>query len=195
MEQNIMVSQISNNHRNLIKGLIRKQKVKRFAKSLQNKFDQIIAVLKDAYKNSPALEFGTYFIGGIVVLVLTMSFALASARVAYLNMGPQQITIFSPIYTVDDLDLGPYNDCHVDCHASILTSDVRFRIEVNFDFSGYDDSNGFNRVTGIQIERLEPINVVDEEGVVNAYIDRFELVKINEALEESIETKLAKLGG
>ncbi|MCK0923710.1 hypothetical protein BFR80_006390 [Acinetobacter pittii] len=195
MEQNIMVSQISNNHRNLIKGLIRKQKVKRFAKALQNKFDQIIAVLKDAYKNSPALEFGTYFVGGIVVLVLTMSFALASARVAYMNMGPQQITIFSPIYTVDDLDLGPYNDCHVDCHASILTSDVRFRIEVNFDFSGYDDSNGFNRVTGIQIERLEPINVVDEEGVVNAYIDRFELVKINEALEESIETKLAKLGG
>ncbi|MBD0222711.1 hypothetical protein IAG11_23085, partial [Acinetobacter baumannii] len=47
----------------------------------------------------------------------------------------------------------------------------------------------------IQIDRLEPINVVDEEGVVNAYIDRFELVKINDALEESIEIKLAKLGG
>ncbi|ENU07772.1 hypothetical protein F997_03635 [Acinetobacter calcoaceticus NIPH 13] len=190
-----MVSQISNNHRNLIKGLIRKQKVKRFAKALRIKRDQLIAAIKDAYKNSPALGFGTYFIGGIVVLVVTMSFALASAHMAYKNLGPQQITIFSPIYTVDDLDLGPYNDCHVDCHASILTSDVRFRIEVNFDFSGYDDSNGFNRVTGIQIERLEPINVVDEEGVVNAYIDRFELVKINEALEESIETKLAKLGG
>ena len=122
-----------------------------------------------------------------------MSFALASAHMAYKNL--YTISIFSPIYSVDDLDLGPYNDCHVDCHASILTSDMRFRIEVGFDFSGYDNSNGFNRATGIQIERLEPINVVDEDGVVNAYIDRFELVKINEALEESIETKLAKLGG
>ncbi|WP_228200624.1 hypothetical protein [Acinetobacter lactucae] len=195
MEQNIMVSQISNNHRNLIKGLVRKQKVKRIKNVLRMKRDQLIAAIKDAYKNSPALGFGTCFIGGIVVLVLTMSFALASAHMAYKNLGPQQISIFSPIYTVDDLDLGPYNDCHVDCHASILTSDMRFRIEVGFDFSGYDNSNGFNRATGIQIERLEPINVVDEEGVVNAYIDRFELVKINEALEESIETKLAKLGG
>lgn len=195
MEQNIMVSQISNNHRNLIKGLVRKQKVKRIKNVLRMKRDQLIAALKDAYKNSPALGFGTYFVGGIVVLVVTMSFALASARVAYMKLEPQQISIFSPIYTVDDLNLGPYNDCHVDCHASILTSDMRFRIEVGFDFSGYDNSNGFNRATGIQIERLEPINVVDEDGVVNAYIDRFELVKINEALEESIETKLAKLGG
>ncbi|MEM9994560.1 MAG: hypothetical protein AAGE79_10565 [Acinetobacter pittii] len=195
MEQNIMVSQISNNHRHLIKGLVRKQKVKRIKNVLRMKRDQLIAALKDAYKNSPALGFGTYFVGGIVVLVVTMSFALASARIAYMNLELQQINIFSPIYKVDDLDLGPYNDCHVDCHASILTSDVRFRIEVSFDFSGYDNSNGFNRATGIQIERLEPINVVDEEGVVNAYIDRFELVKINEALEESIETKLAKLGG
>ncbi|MFW1636052.1 hypothetical protein [Acinetobacter oleivorans] len=195
MEQNIMVSQISNNHRNLIKGLVRKQKVKRIKNVLRMKRDQLIAALKDAYKNSPTLGFGTYFVGGIVVLVVTMSFALASARIAYMNLEPQQINIFSPIYKVDDLDLGPYNDCHVDCHASILTSDVRFRIEVSFDFSGYDNSNGFNRATGIQIERLEPINVVDEEGVVNAYIDRFELVKINEALKDSIETKLAKLGG
>ena len=86
MEQNIMVSQISNNHRNLIKGLIRKQKVKRIKNALRNKRNQLIAAIKDAYKNSPALGFGTCFIGGIVVLVVTMSFALASAHMAYKNL-------------------------------------------------------------------------------------------------------------
>ena len=47
-----MVSQISNNHRNLIKGLIRKQKVKRIKNALRNKRNQLIAAIKDAYKTA-----------------------------------------------------------------------------------------------------------------------------------------------
>ncbi len=107
----------------------------------------------------------------------------------------QQITVASDIYKVDELDLGPYNDCKHDCHATLLTANDQYYIEVNFDYSGFDDGNGFNRAEGIQIDRLEPEKVGDEDGEINAYLDRYELVKINEALEDSIAVKLQKLGG
>lgn len=108
----------------------------------------------------------------------------------------QQITVSSDSYKVDVLDLGPYNDCRRDCHATLLAANDSFLIEVNFDYSGFDNGNGFNRSTGIQIDRLEPEFVGDESGEeINAYLDRFELTKINEALEDSIAVKLQKLGG
>lgn len=108
----------------------------------------------------------------------------------------QQITVASDIYKVDELDLGPYNDCQHDCHATLLTANDQYYIEVSFDYSGFDAGNGFNRSTGIQIDRLEPEFVGDESGEeINAYLDRYELVKINEALEDSIAVKLQKLGG
>lgn len=111
----------------------------------------------------------------------------------------QQITVASDIYKVDELDLGPYNDCQHDCqhdcHATLLTANDQYYIEVNFDYSGFDDGNGFNRAVGIQIDRLEPELVGDEDGEINAYLDRYEIDKINDALEDSIDVKLQKLRG
>ncbi len=105
------------------------------------------------------------------------------------------ITVASDVYKVDELDLGPYNDCQHDCHATLLTANDQYYIEVNFDYSGFDAGNGFHRAIGIQINRLEPKKVSDEDGEINAYIDRYEIEKINEALEDSIAQKLQKLRG
>ncbi|MNC45595.1 hypothetical protein D3C75_945690 [compost metagenome] len=96
---------------------------------------------------------------------------------------------------MDELDLGKYNDCYHNCQATLLTANDEYFIEVNFDFSGFDAGIGFNRAVGIQIDRLEPEKVGDEDGEVNAYLDRIELSKINHALEVSIAKKLEKLGG
>lgn len=134
-------------------------------------------------------------LGGAV----TMTAVLASVQIyqpATLPVEEQQsITVASDLYKVDALDLGPYNDCQHDCHATLLTANDQYYIEVNFDYSGFDDGNGFNRSVGIQIERLEPEKVGDDDGEVNAYLDRIELSKINDALEDSIAKKLQKLGG
>ncbi len=75
-----------------------------------------------------------------------------------------------------------------------MTANDQYYIEVNFDYSGFDDGNGFNRAVGIQIDRLEPELVGDEDGEINAYLDRYEIDKINDALEDSIAVKLQKLG-
>lgn len=107
----------------------------------------------------------------------------------------RQIIVSSDTYKVDELDLGKYNDCHHNCQATLLTANDKYFIEVNFDFSGFDAGNGINHVVGIQIDRLEPEKVGDEDGEVNAYLDRIELSKINHALEDSISKKLQKLGG
>ncbi len=107
----------------------------------------------------------------------------------------QQITVASDIYKVDELDLGPYNDCQHDCHATLLTANDQYYIEVSFDYSGFDAGNGINQMIGIQIDRLDPEKVGDEDGEINAYLDRIELSKINDALEDSIAVKLQKIGG
>lgn len=130
---------------------------------------------------------------------VAMTAVLASVQMyqpAKLPIEEQQpITVASDIYKVDELDLGQHNDCQHDCHATLLTANDQYYIEVSFDYSGFDDGNGFNRAVGIQIERLEPEKVGDDDGEVNAYLDRIELSKINDALEDSIAKKLQKLGG
>ena len=130
---------------------------------------------------------------------VAMTAVLASVQIyqpATLPVEEQQsITVASDLYKVDALDLGPYNDCQHDCHATLLTANDQYYIEVNFDYSGFDDGNGFNRAEGIQIDRLEPEVVSNENGEINAYLDRYELVKINDAIEDSIAVKLHKLRG
>ena len=134
-------------------------------------------------------------LGGAVA----MTAVLASVQIyqpATLPVEEQQsITVASDLYKVDALDLGPYNDCQHDCHATLLTANDQYYIEVNFDYSGFGDRKGINRVLRVQIYRLEPEMVGDEDGEINAYIDRYEIEKINEALEDSIAQKLQKLRG
>ncbi len=133
--------------------------------------------------------------GAVAMTAVFASFQIYQPAKLPIDLLEKQITVASEAYTVDELDLGPYNDCQNDCHATLLTTNDQYSINVNFDYSGFDDSNGFNRATGIQIDRLEPESVSNDEGVINAYLDRFEIVKINDALENSIAVKLQKLRG
>ena len=134
-------------------------------------------------------------LGGAVAMTAVLA-SVQMYQPAKLPIEEQQpITVASDIYKVDELDLGPYNDCQHDCHATLLTANDQNYIEVNFDYSGFDAGNGINQMIGIQIDRLEPEKVGDEDGEINAYLDRIELSKINDALEESIAVKLQKLGG
>lgn len=147
--------------------------------------------------NMVSLNFKSVLLG--LSGAVAMTAVLASVQMyqpAKLPVEEQQpITVASNIYKVDELDLGPYNDCHHNCQATLLTANDEYFIEVNFDFSGFDAGTGINHAVGIQIDRLEPEKVGDEDGEINAYLDRIELSKINDALEDSIAKKLQKLGG
>ena len=144
-----------------------------------------------------SLNFKSFLLG--LGGAVAMTAVLASVQIyqpATLPVEEQQsITVASDIYKVGALDLGPENDCQHDCHATLLTANDKYYIEVNFDYSGFDAGNGLNHATSIQIDRLEPEMVGDENGEINAYIDRYEIEKINEALEDSIADKLQKLRG
>ena len=101
----------------------------------------------------------------------------------------EQISIVSPAYVVDDIDLGPYRDRKTDCTAVLLTQDKQFQIEVNFDYRGFRDGNGYQSWSDVEIERLdiEGVFKYDDETEVNAYVDRYEIEQINRALEKKIE--------
>lgn len=146
--------------------------------------------------NMVSLNFKSILFGlGSAVAMTAVLASVQMYQPAKLSVGEQQlITVASNIYKVDKLDLGPYNNCQHDCHATLLTANDQYYIEVNFDYSGFDDGNGFNRAVGIQVDRLEPELVGDEDGEINAYLDRYEIDKINDALEGSITAKLQMKG-
>lgn len=121
-----------------------------------------------------------------------LTFGLVSAYA--LNPAKEQpVQITSPSYIVDDMDLGPYNDCTTECTATLLTSDDEYQIEVNFDFSGFKDGNGFQSWNDAEIDRLEPLSVVryEDESPVNADIDNYEIELMNKALVAEILKKRA----
>ncbi|MCU4393358.1 hypothetical protein KTH49_03860 [Acinetobacter parvus] len=122
------------------------------------------------------------------MMILTMSFALASISV---EQPVQPIEIHSPEYTVTDLDLGRYNDCRFDCTARVWTENDQYAIDVEFDYTGYRDSNGAGHSwQAIEVTRTEPKAVHGDEGEINAYLDRIEISNINDALESAISEKL-----
>jgi hypothetical protein len=104
----------------------------------------------------------------------------------------QQVQINTPSFIVEDLDLGPYNDCTSDCSATLVTADYKYQIEVKFDYKGFKDGNGFQTWYDAEIDCLDIIKVesYEDEKEVNAYIDRHEIGLINEALvAEILETR------
>ena len=179
MEQNDIQSQHIEGQRWLIRKLIQNQQTK-----------QIKACSAQLIEH-PAAGFTSYLIGGITMMILTMSFALASINVVQPVQPVQPIEIHSTEYTVTDLDLGRYNDCRFDCTARVWTENDQYAIDVEFGYTGYRDSNGAGHSwQAIEVTRIEPKAVHGDDGEINAYLDRIEISNINDALESAISEKL-----
>jgi len=183
MEQNITVSQISDEHKAMIAGLIKKQEAKRIEAEEKPK---PINWLKH-----PAIEFSTYVLAGSILLIALLGCALASAHATRASLEPKPLEIFSPTYTVRDLDLGRYNDCRNGCSAIVWTDNDQFSIEVKFDYTSIKDGNGFTSWREIKVINLDPIEIYNHDGfVINAYISNQEMDSIKDALAESVDEKL-----
>lgn len=107
---------------------------------------------------------------------------IASAHM--IQPAKEQINIVSPSYHVVKIDAR----CFDFCPATLATEDEEYEIKVEFKFSLTDEGNGVGYVaTGAEIDQLDIISVEDQLGEeVNAYIDRFEIERINDALVEGI---------
>ncbi|VXA58246.1 conserved hypothetical protein [Acinetobacter proteolyticus] len=185
-----MVSQISDQHKAMIAGLIQKQEAKRVA--LEQQSADAVKPKSINWLKHPAIEFSTYLLIGVIVLIGTLACALASAHTTRANLEPDPIVIFSPVYTVSDLDLGPYNDCRNGCSAIIWTDNDQFSIDVDFDYTSIKDGNGFTSWREIQVKNLNPKDIHNHDGfVINGYIANQELENIKEVLADAIDEKLA----
>ena len=176
MEQNDIQSQHISGQRWLIRKLIQNQQTK-----------QIKACSAQLIEH-PAAGFTSYLIGGITMMILIMSFALASISV---EQPVQPIEIHSPEYTVTDLDLGRYNDCRFDCTARVWTENDQYAIDVEFDYTGYRDSNGAGHSwQAIEVTRIEPKAVHGDDGEIQAYIDRLDIVEIKDLIEQELRERI-----
>ncbi|WOE40103.1 hypothetical protein [Acinetobacter chinensis] len=147
--------------------------------------------------NMVSINFKSILLGLGGAIAMTAVFASVQMYQPAKLQPEEPISIVSDQYSVESLDLGRYNDCTSGCLATVSTSDRKFHIDVNFDYSSFDDGNGFIKEFDVEVDRLEPIVVIDDESgeAVNAYIDRIEISKINDSIEVSVNEKLRKLGG
>lgn len=118
----------------------------------------------------------------IASVVSGCNYADASGPIAVEQQ--EQISIVSRSYHVVKID----SRCSDFCPATLATEDEEYEIKVEFKYSTFDDGNGMGySAVGAEIEEMEIIAVEDQLGEeVNAYIDQFEIERINDALVEGI---------
>lgn len=128
-------------------------------------------------KSGVALGFGT---------ILISAFALDPTQ-------EKQVLISSPSYIVDELDLGPYNDCTTDCSATLLTKDKQYQIEVTFEYIGRKDREDLRTYYDAEITEIGAPQIFkyDDESKVEDQLDQYEIAKIKDALVTKILEKRA----
>lgn len=114
------------------------------------------------------------FIAASISTALVAAYAFQPAKTS-IELEEPQVNIAAQQYEVKSVN------CNQVCVATVKADEYNIYVEY-----ALDDGS---------VEFLDILNVVHFDESVNAHIDRYEIDKINDALEDSIAVKLQKLGG
>lgn len=112
-------------------------------------------------KKNIKFAFGAMLTAGAIAAVASFAFALQPAKTAN-ELAEPQIEIVAPSYQVENVV------CYQYCTAKVKAGEYDIYVEYALD-------------DGL-VEFLDILNVVRNEEAVNAYVDRYEIEKINAAI-------------
>ncbi|WP_336165253.1 hypothetical protein [Acinetobacter ursingii] len=111
-----------------------------------------------------------------VVSALTAAYAFQPAK-------PEPVYIMAP-FTVDEINIKKEQ-------ATLLTADEQYSLEVEYVADIYMDGNGVgHNWNNVEIKEIKDIRVYSEDGEIQAYVDRLDVVEIKDLIEQELRERI-----
>ena len=76
-------------------------------------------------------------------------------------------------------------------HATLLTANDEYAIEVQFDAEYFNDGNGVgHNWLDVEVKEIKDIRVYSEDGEIQAYVDRLDVVEIKDLIEQELRERV-----
>ena len=112
-----------------------------------------------------------------VVSALTAAYAFQPAKT-------EPVYVTAP-FTVDEINIKAEQ-------ATLLTANEEYAIEVQFDAEYFNDGNGVgHNWRDVEVKEIKDIHVFSEDvEVLNAYVDRLDVVEIKDLIEQELRERI-----
>ena len=112
-----------------------------------------------------------------VVSALTAAYAFQPAKT-------EPVYIMAP-FTVDEINIKKEQ-------ATLSTANDEYSLEVEFDAEYFMDGNGVgHNWRDVEVKEIKDIHVFSEDGeVLNAYVDRLDVVEIKDLIEQELRERI-----
>jgi len=111
-----------------------------------------------------------------VVSALTAAYAFQPAK-------PEPVYIMAP-FTVDEINVKAEQ-------ATLLTANDEYALEVQYVADVFKDGNGVgHNWTDVEVKEIKDIRVYSEDGEIQAYVDRLDVVEIKDLIEQELRERV-----
>lgn len=111
-----------------------------------------------------------------VVSALTAAYAFQSAK-------PEPVYVMAP-FKLDEINVKAEQ-------ATLLTADEQYSLEVEYVADVYMDGNGVgHNWRDVEVKEIKDIRVYDEDGEIQAYVDRLDVVEIKDIIEQELRERV-----
>ena len=112
-----------------------------------------------------------------VVSALTAAYAIVPAKTN------EPVYIMAP-FKLDEINVKAE-------HATLLTANDEYAIEVQYVADVYKDGNGVgHNWRDVEVKEIKDIRVFSEDGEIQAYVDRLDVVEIKEIIEQELRERV-----
>lgn len=116
----------------------------------------------------------------------TLVASIVSVATAYASL-PKQPT--EPVYV-----MAPFKLDSIDIKnntAAVETLDEKYSLEVEYVADVYQDGNGVgHNWTDVEVKEIKDISVYSEDGEIQAYVDRLDVVEIKDIIEQELRERI-----
>ena len=120
------------------------------------------------------------------VVKSVLAASIVTIATAYASL-PKQPT--EPVYVMAPFKLDEINIKAE--QATLLTANDEYALEVEFDAEYFMDGNGVgHNWRDVEVKEIKDIRVYSEDGEIQAYVDRLDVVEIKDLIEQELRERI-----
>ncbi|MBP9787958.1 MAG: hypothetical protein KBC72_10430 [Acinetobacter sp.] len=120
------------------------------------------------------------------VVKSVLAASIVTIATAYASL-PKQPT--EPVYVMAPFKLDEINIKAE--QATLLTANEEYSLEVDYVADVYKDGNGVgHNWRDVEVKEIKDIHVYSEDGEIQAYVDRLDVVEIKDIIEQELRERI-----